>query len=166
MALSSESTQLLDISSIKNIPNGRVGIVYTEWNDKFINEQLAGAHRIIDATGNTIVKSVIVPGCFEIPHGCKALYEAYKDSETPIEAIVAYGVVIRGGTPHFEYVSEAVTQGITQLNVTLPIPVIFGVLTLNNEEQAWERLGGIHGHKGEEAMIAALKMIQMKNNLL
>ena len=83
----------------------------------------------------------------------------------PPEAIIAFGAVIRGGTPHFEYVCKAVTEGITQLNVTLDIPVIFGVLTLDNEQQAWERLGGVHGHKGEEAAITALKMIQLNRNL-
>jgi 6,7-dimethyl-8-ribityllumazine synthase len=69
--------------------------------------------------------------------------------------------VIRGGTPHFDYVCRAVTDGILQLNLTLPIPVIFGVLTLDNEDQAWERLGGPHGHKGEEAAVTALKMISI-----
>jgi 6,7-dimethyl-8-ribityllumazine synthase len=74
---------------------------------------------------------------------------------------IALGCVIKGDTPHFEYVCQSVTQGITQLNTSLPVPVIFGVLTVNTQEQADERLGGIHGHKGKEAAIAAIKMIQM-----
>jgi 6,7-dimethyl-8-ribityllumazine synthase len=69
--------------------------------------------------------------------------------------------VIRGGTPHFDYVCKAVTDGVTQLNLSLPIPTIFGVLTVDNEEQAKERIGGIHGHKGEEAAVTAVKMISM-----
>jgi 6,7-dimethyl-8-ribityllumazine synthase len=81
------------------------------------------------------------------------------------EAIIAFGAVIRGGTPHFEYVCNAVTDGILQLNMTLPIPVIFGVLTLDTEAQAYERLGGPHGHKGEEAALTALKMIKMNREL-
>jgi 6,7-dimethyl-8-ribityllumazine synthase len=165
MALSSDSNTLLDLSEIMHLRNGKIGIVYTEWNDAIINEQIAGAKRIAEQTGNTISNLVKVPGCFEIPYACKALYEqTINDAEGP-NAIIAFGAVIRGGTPHFDYVCKAVTEGILQLNLTLPVPVIFGVLTLDSDAQAWERLGGIHGHKGEEAMIAALKMIQMKNKL-
>ncbi|WP_129020868.1 6,7-dimethyl-8-ribityllumazine synthase [Edaphocola flava] len=165
MALSSDSNTLLDLSEIMHLRNGKVGIVYTEWNDAIINEQIAGAKRIAEQTGNTISNLVKVPGCFEIPYACKALYEqTINDADGP-NAIIAFGAVIRGGTPHFDYVCKAVTEGILQLNLSLPIPVIFGVLTLDNDAQAWERLGGVHGHKGEEAMIAALKMIHMKNEL-
>ena len=165
MALSSDSNTLLDLSEIMHLRNGKVGIVYTEWNDAIINEQIAGAQRIAAQTGNTISSMVKVPGCFEIPYACKALYEqSVNDPEGP-NAIIAFGAVIRGGTPHFDYVCKAVTEGILQLNLTLPVPVIFGVLTLDSDAQAWERLGGVHGHKGEEAMIAALKMIAMQNNL-
>ncbi|WP_222164968.1 6,7-dimethyl-8-ribityllumazine synthase [Edaphocola aurantiacus] len=165
MALSSDSNTLLDLSEIMHLRNGKVGIVYTEWNDAIINEQIAGAKRIAEQTGNTVSNLVKVPGCFEIPYACKALYEqTVNDADGP-NAIIAFGAVIRGGTPHFDYVCKAVTEGILQLNLTLPVPVIFGVLTLDNDAQAWERLGGVHGHKGEEAMIAALKMIAMQNNL-
>lgn len=165
MALSSDSNSLLSLDEIMNLRNGKVGIVYTEWNDKIIAEQIAGAQRIAAQTGNEICKQIKVPGCFELPFACKAMYEAsIHDTEGP-NAIIAFGAVIRGGTPHFDYVCKAATEGINQLNLTLPIPVIFGVLTLDNEAQAWERLGGVHGHKGEEAMIAALKMIDMKNKI-
>lgn len=165
MALSSDSNSLLDLNEIMNLRNGKVGIVYTEWNDEIISEQIAGAKRIAAQTGNEISKMVKVPGCFEIPFAVKTMYEAsVHDTEGP-NAIIAFGAVIRGGTPHFQYVCKAVTEGLTQLNLNLPIPVIFGVLTLDSEAQAWERLGGAHGHKGEEAMIAALKMIDMKNRI-
>lgn len=165
MALSIDSNSLLNIEAIQNLRNGHVGIVYTEWNDAIIAEQIAGAKRIATQTGNRIFHMIQVPGCFEIPFACKALYESsIHDPEGP-NAIIAFGAVIRGGTPHFDYVCKAATEGILQLNMTLPIPVIFGVLTLDNEAQAWERLGGAHGHKGEEAMIAALKMIALKNEL-
>ena len=69
--------------------------------------------------------------------------------------------MIRGGTPHFEYVCQSVTNGIVHLNLHLPVPVIFGVLTVNDEKQAMERIGGKHGHKGEEAALTALKMIAL-----
>ena len=71
------------------------------------------------------------------------------------------GCVIRGGTPHFEYVCKAVTEGVMQLNLLLPVPTIFGVLTVDNEDQAKERIGGTHGHKGEEAAVTAIKMISL-----
>ena len=71
------------------------------------------------------------------------------------------GCIIKGDTPHFEYVCNAVTNGVGLLNIQLPVPIIFGVLTVNTQEQADERTGGIHGHKGEEAAATALKMIAL-----
>lgn len=138
----------------------RVAIVFTEWNDKIVRELLNGCEGVIHRFGGNIIDKMLVPGCFEIPFACRALWHRFEKTDEKPEAIIAFGAVIRGGTPHFEYVCKAVTEGITQLNLTLPIPVIFGILTLDNEEQAWERLGGKHGHKGEEAAITALKMIK------
>ena len=73
--------------------------------------------------------------------------------------------MIRGGTPHFEYVCQSVTLGVTQLNLSLTVPVIFGVLTLDNLEQAKERTGGVHGHKGEEAAVTAIKMMILNKQI-
>jgi 6,7-dimethyl-8-ribityllumazine synthase len=75
------------------------------------------------------------------------------------------GCVVRGDTPHFDYVCQAVTAGITGLNISLPVPSIFGVLTVDNEQQAFDRLGGSHGHKGEEAAVTALKMVVLSRQL-
>ena len=160
MAQLQQGSLLLDHSGIK-AEGARIAIVYTEWNEKIVAEQIKGAHKIIDTCGAT-AEYFAVPGSFEIPFACRQI--ALKTAKPP-DAIIAFGAVIRGGTPHFEYVCKAVTEGITQLNVTVDIPVIFGVLTLDNEQQAWERLGGVHGHKGEEAAITALKMIQLNSNL-
>ena len=77
------------------------------------------------------------------------------------DAFIALGCVLRGDTPHFDYVCKAVTDGVVQLNLALTVPTIYGVLTVDNEQQATERIGGKHGHKGEEAAITALKMIAM-----
>lgn len=165
MAQSSDSNTLLDISSLATMEPARVAIVATEWNEKMIAAQIAGAKKIAGQTDAILTHELYVPGCFELPFACKAIWDNKENLSEAPEAIIAFGAVIRGGTPHFEYVCKAVTEGILQLNLTLPIPVIFGVLTLDNEEQAWERLGGAHGHKGEEAMITALKMIRMKNEL-
>ena len=159
MAQSQNSFSLLDTHKLESLKLPRVAIVYTEWNDKIIRELRNGCESMIHRFTGDIIESVAVPGCFELPFACKQVWEYYKDKNEKPEAIIAFGAVIRGGTPHFDYVCRAVTDGILQLNLTLPIPVIFGVLTLDNEGQAWERLGGTHGHKGEEAAVTALKMI-------
>jgi len=159
MAQSQHSASLLDTQILQQLENARLAIVYTEWNDTIINELIHGCEQTADSFDATVVEKLAVPGCFEIPFACRQLWEHCKDKENAPEAIIAFGAVIRGGTPHFDYVCKAVTEGILQLNMTLPIPVIFGVLTLDNEAQAWERLGGTHGHKGEEAAITAMKMI-------
>ena len=158
MAQSKDSNSLLDTGSLQGLTDARVAIVYTEWNDAIVTEQMAGCERILHQH-NAHSTKMAVPGSFEIPHACMQIWRHKHENIDAPEAIIAFGAVIRGGTPHFEYVCKAVTEGITQLNLTLPIPVIFGVLTLDNEQQAWERLGGVHGHKGEEAAITALKMI-------
>lgn len=159
--MSHHNTGLLDTHRLEDIKLPRVAIVHTEWNDKIIRELVNGCESIIHKFTGDIMENVAVPGCFELPFACKHLWERYAKDERKPEAIIAFGAVIRGGTPHFDYVCKAVTEGILQLNLTLPIPVIYGVLTLDNEDQAWERLGGAHGHKGEEAAITALKMIKM-----
>ncbi len=161
MAQSQHSASLLDTHNLADLHLARVAIVHTEWNDKIIREMVNGCESMIHKFTGDIMENMAVPGCFELPFACKHLWERYNSEERKPEAIIAFGAVIRGGTPHFDYVCKAVTEGILQLNLTLPIPVIFGVLTLDNEDQAWERLGGPHGHKGEEAAITALKMIKV-----
>jgi 6,7-dimethyl-8-ribityllumazine synthase len=160
MAQSHNSFSLLDTHQLETLQFPRVAIVHTEWNDKIVRELQNGCEAIIHRFTGEILRNIAVPGCFELPFACRQVWEFYKNEEIKPEAIIAFGAVIRGGTPHFDYVCRAVTDGILQLNLTLPIPVIFGVLTLDNEDQAWERLGGAHGHKGEEAAVTALKMIK------
>lgn len=157
MALSSESNSLLEYNNLQLPKELQVVIVYTEWNEAIVGELLRGAMRILGSFSQILVSTCCVPGCVEITHAIK------KIPETNIPTVViAFGCVIRGETPHFEYVCQSVTQGITLLNATGTHPVIFGILTVNNEEQAKERLGGKHGHKGEEAAIAALKMASLQ----
>ena len=166
MAQSQNSTFLLDTQQLHQLKLAKVAIVHTEWNDKIVRELKNGCESMIHRLGGDVIDNVAVPGCFELPFACKQLWEHHQHKVEKPEAIIAFGAVIRGGTPHFEYVCKAVTEGILQLNLMLPIPVIFGVLTLDNEQQAWERLGGEHGHKGEEAAITALKMIWNTRNKL
>ena len=149
----------------KGIPATRdafVVIVKTEWNASLINKMEKGCKRILEENGASS-KTIVVPGAFEIPYAIK-LYAASAAGKKAA-AFIALGAVVRGDTPHFDYVCKAVTDGIASLNLLLDVPVIFGVLTVDNEQQALDRIGGKHGHKGEEAAVAALKMIALKKKL-
>lgn len=165
MAQSTDSHSLLDTTQLQSGIPMRIAVVYTEWNDKIVTALVAGCTAVCDELQTIITHKLAVPGSFELPFACNQLWRQTQGQPDAPEAIIAFGAVIRGGTPHFDYVCQAVTQGITQLNTDLSIPVIFGVLTLDNEAQAWERLGGVHGHKGREAAITALKMIQFSRKL-
>jgi len=150
-------------SLLKGIPiikDAFVVIVKTEWNSNIVDALEKGAIEVFEAK-NVSYKTIIVPGAFEIPFAVKS-YQSI--AEKKADAFVAFGTVIRGDTPHFDYVCKAVTDGIVALNLQLEVPVIFGILTVDNEQQAIERVGGVHGHKGEEAAIAAIKMIALKDS--
>lgn len=138
-----------------------VVIIKTEWNAPVVNQLEAGAKRVLKAQGIGS-KTLTVPGAFEIPFAVKNHY-AY--TKALPDAYIVLGTVIRGDTPHFDYVCKAVTDGVVQLNLSLDVPVIFGVLTVDNEQQALERIGGRHGHKGEEAAVTAIKMIAFNRKL-
>lgn len=161
MSLSSENNNLLNIDNLQISDNLQVVIVYTEWNENIIQELINGAIRVFAKFPNVKVSSYQVPGCVEIPFAINQHYQHLK-----ADAYIAFGCVIRGETPHFDYVCDAVTQGISNLNTTLNSPTIFGILTVNKIEEAIDRIGGKHGHKGEEAAIAALKMCSMKNTFI
>lgn len=153
------------LSTNTGIPDARgacVVIVRTEWNAAIVGALEEGCRTVLERSGVASCKVITVPGAFEIPFGIRAYWDAYKYKDDRPHAFIALGCVLRGDTPHFEYVSGAVTDGIVQLNMTLPIPTIFGILTVDNQQQADERIGGKHGHKGEEAAITALKMIALQ----
>ncbi|MEJ7588428.1 MAG: 6,7-dimethyl-8-ribityllumazine synthase [Ferruginibacter sp.] len=159
--MSTSSPDLDNIAGI-NLPKGAcVVIVRTEWNASSITKLEEGCIKILEqcAIKYTIIT---VPGAFEIAFCIKSYWDAHKYKEDKPYAFIALGCVIRGGTPHFDYVCRAVTDGIVQVNLTLPVPTIFGILTVDNRQQVEERTGGSHGHKGEEAAITALKMIALK----
>lgn len=126
-------------------------IVAGTWHEEIANGLLAGAHRVLDDSGAS-VSEVRVPGSFELPVVAKAALDAGAD------AVVALGVIIRGGTPHFEYVSSAATDGLTRVALDTGKPVGFGVLTLDDEKQGLDRAGlpGSKEDKGAEAASAAL----------
>ncbi len=133
-------------------------LVKTEWNAAIVDELEKGCKEVLQKQKVKKVITITVPGCFEIPFAIKNYWEK-AGKKKKLDAFIALGCVVRGDTPHFDYVCKAVTDGVLQLNLLLPVPTIFGVLTVDNEQQAQERIGGKHGHKGKEAGITALKMI-------
>ena len=153
------NSNLLNIDTGILKKNACIVLVKTEWNAAIVDELEKGCRQTLELYKVKKVITVTVPGAFEIPFGIKSYWEKAGKKKKP-DAFIALGTVIRGDTPHFDYVCKAVTDGVVQLNLLLPVPTIFGVLTVDNEEQAKERIGGKHGHKGEEAALTALKMIQ------
>ncbi|MBL7741825.1 MAG: 6,7-dimethyl-8-ribityllumazine synthase [Chitinophagaceae bacterium] len=149
---------------IRHPANAFIVLVKTEWNAAIVDELEKGCRDLFKRQGIKKIITVTVPGAFEIPFAIKAYWEKSDKKKKP-DAFIALGCVVRGDTPHFDYVCKAVTDGVVQLNVSLPVPTIFGVLTVDNEQQAKERIGGKHGHKGEEAAITALKMISFTKSL-
>jgi 6,7-dimethyl-8-ribityllumazine synthase len=140
----------------------RFGIVVAEWNSEITMALLDGAlkalksHEVADS--NILVKHV--PGSFELPLGAQFIAE-YDD----VDAVICLGCVIQGETPHFNYICQGVTQGITELNLEYNIPFIFGVLTTNNRQQALDRAGGKLGNKGTEAAVTAIKMASLQRQM-
>ena len=154
--MATENINLSDFNK-QEIPTAkglRFGIVVSDWNGNITENLFKGAYDTLiecGATTTDIVKYE-VPGSYELIFGAKIAYKKKPD------AIICLGSIIQGETKHFDYVCSAVSQGIKDLNVELDIPVIFGVLTDNNMQQAINRSGGKYGNKGVEAAITAIKM--------
>jgi 6,7-dimethyl-8-ribityllumazine synthase len=162
MATAYQNLSAYDFNSVPDATGMKIGIVVAEWN-KNITEKL------LEGTCNTLEKHGVhpdeihvsrVPGSFELSFGAKRLAES-KD----LDAVIVLGCVVKGDTPHFDYVCSSVTNGITELNLMYDIPFIFGLLTTDNMQQAEDRAGGKHGNKGDEAAITAIKMIDFSCNL-
>jgi 6,7-dimethyl-8-ribityllumazine synthase len=145
--------------------NACIVIVHTEWNSEIVKKLLGGCTTALDRFGMNNYKIISVPGAFEIPFAVKSFWDRYQNKFEKPQVFIALGCVLRGDTPHFEYVCKAVTDGVLHLNLILPVPTIFGVLTVDNHQQADERTGGVHGNKGEEAAISALKMMALKYSI-
>ena len=160
--MSTNNLSAYDKDSVPSALKMRFGIVVADWNDDITMPLLEGALRTLKAheakDNNVIVKHV--PGSFELTLGAQFLAE-YED----LDAIICLGCVIQGDTPHFTYICQGVTQGITQLNLEYNIPFIFGVLTTNTHEQAQDRAGGRLGNKGDEAAITAIKMAALQREI-
>lgn len=137
-------------------------IVQTLWNPEIVSELADGCVNTLREYGFHNLKIVQVPGAFEIPFGVKSYWENHANKFEKPQAFITLGCVLRGETPHFDYISKAVTDGVMMLNMSLPVPTVFGVLTVDTKEQALDRVGGNHGHKGKEAALTALKMMTLK----
>ncbi|MFH0843065.1 MAG: 6,7-dimethyl-8-ribityllumazine synthase [Bacteroidota bacterium] len=152
-----------DLSGIPDARKMKFGIVVSDWNRDITWALLEGAEKTLKNHGarskNIIVKHV--PGSFELTSGARMM----ADHLDP-DAIICLGCVIRGETPHFTYICEGVTRGITQLNLKYKIPFIFGVLTTENKQQAADRAGGKLGNKGDEAAATAIKMVALNRELV
>jgi len=162
MATANKNLSVYDKITIPNAKDFRFGIVVSEWNPDITEGMFQGAFdALIDcgAINDNIVRWN-VPGSFELIYGCKRMQQSYD----MLDAVIAIGSVIQGETKHFDYVCEAVSQGIKDLNVQSDIPVIFCVLTDNTLQQAIDRSGGKHGNKGAEAAIAAVKMARLRKD--
>jgi 6,7-dimethyl-8-ribityllumazine synthase len=161
--MSTNSSKLTDTTGIRLPAGACVVIVRTEWNAATVDKLEDGCKKIL-AEYKVQHMSITVPGAFEIPFAIKKYWDFHKYKDDRPCIFIALACVIRGGTPHFDYVCNAVTDGILQLNISLPVPTIYGVITADNQQQVDERTGGTHGHKGEEAAITALKMISLINS--
>ena len=139
-------------------------ILRTEWNPAIVDKLEDGCKNILSQYEMKNYKIIQVPGAFEIPFAIKSFWNSCQQKFEKPQVFIALGCVLRGDTPHFEFVSSAVTDGILHLNLELPVPVIFGILTVDDQQQANERTGGIHGNKGEEAAITALKMLALQSS--
>lgn len=160
--MSSKDQNLSDHDPSK-IPSGegmRFGIVVAEWNETITNTLLHGCNEALESNGvkGDDIHVLFVPGSFELPLGAKKLLDAGLEEDIPYDAVIILGAVITGETKHDEYICNAVSKGVMDLNLLYGTPVIFGLLTPKNMEQALDRAGGKHGNKGVEAAVTALKM--------
>ena len=160
MATANKNLSEYDKATIPSAKNFRFGIVVSEWNSEITEGLFNGAmEALLDcgASQENIVRWN-VPGSYELVFGSKKMIATQN-----VDAVIAIGSVIQGETKHFDFVCSATAQGIKDLNVITDTPVIFCVLTDNNLQQAIDRSGGIHGNKGSEAAIAAIKMAALGN---
>ncbi|HEU0136524.1 MAG TPA: 6,7-dimethyl-8-ribityllumazine synthase [Flavobacterium sp.] len=161
MATANKNLSNYDKNTIPNAKDFRFGIVVSEWNDHITNGLFSGAEAALLDCG-ALRENIVrwdVPGSFELIYGASRMIQTQH-----VDVVITIGCVIKGETMHFEFVCEGVTQGIKDLNLQGEVPVIFCLLTDNNEQQSIDRSGGIHGNKGTEAAIAAIKMADLRKN--
>ena len=134
----------------------RIGIVVSEWNDRITDSLLEGAKNCLLEHGVEAENIIVhyVPGSFELPLGAKWMLEKFS-----VDAVICIGCIIQGETRHFDFIAQAVADGIMKVGLDFSKPMIFSVLTCNTMEQAEDRAGGKHGNKGVEGAVSCLKML-------
>jgi len=155
--------QNLSDNNPENVPHAgafRFAIIVSEWNPTITEKLKESAYSTLLKYGakKDNIKVVYVPGSFELIYAARRIIESVKPN-----AVIALGCVIKGDTPHFDYVCSGITQGFAQLNAEGDIPCIFGLLTTDNQQQAIDRSGGKYGNKGDEYAITAIKMAHLAN---
>ncbi len=155
MATELKNLSEYDANTVPSASNMSFGIVVSEWNAEITEALYKGAFETLIKHGakKENITKMNVPGSFELTYGSKLLAE-----NSDVDVIICLGCVIQGETKHFDYISQSVSYGISELNLSFDIPFIFGVLTTNTQQQALDRAGGKHGNKGDEAAITAIKM--------
>ncbi|WP_256001891.1 6,7-dimethyl-8-ribityllumazine synthase [Pedobacter deserti] len=162
------ATRLKNLSDFSHttVPDGsayRFAIAVAEWNAEITGSLYQGAVDTLLKHGvrESNIRSVAVPGSFELSSAADLLLQKHND----LDAVICLGCVIQGDTRHFDFICDAVAQGVTNVSIKHSKPVIFGVLTTNDQQQAADRAGGRHGNKGDEAAITALKMAALAASL-
>src|SRR5690554_2353144 len=161
------ATQLKSLSDFSHLTVGSAenftfGIVVAQWNAVVTEALLRGAYNSLIQKGakDDQIKIIEVPGSFELTSGADLLLQ-----NKAIDVVICLGCVIQGETRHFDFICDAVANGVTNVSIKHNKPVIFGVLTTDNQQQAEDRAGGKHGNKGEEAAITAIQMANIQKEL-
>ncbi len=156
----------LSVYNSEEIPSGenfRIGIIVSEWNKEITDALLDGCMKTLLKHGAPTfnINTINVPGSFELPSAAQMLLEAMD-----LDAVICLGCIIKGETKHDDYIANAISHGIMIVSIDYSTPVIFGVLTTNNLQQAKDRSGGKLGNKGDEAAITALRMAALRSKLI
>lgn len=157
-----KNLSVVEGSPVPSAKGYKIGIVWAEWNYEVTEALMRGAKDLLikQEIAESDLVIYTVPGSFELTLGAQYLAE-----HTDVDAVICIGCVVQGETRHFDFICNAVANGITNLNIEYNIPFIFGVLTPDNQQQALDRAGGKHGNKGEEAAVTALKMLALRDKL-
>jgi len=159
MSTANKNLSEYDPDTVPSARKMHFAIIVSEWNKDITFTLLEGAKKTLVSNGTDPdhIKVTFVPGSFELTAGARMAAETGN-----FDAVICLGCIIRGETPHFDYICMGVSHGITELNINYNIPFIFGVLTTDNLQQARDRAGGKHGNKGDEAAITAIKMVALQ----
>jgi 6,7-dimethyl-8-ribityllumazine synthase len=162
MATQLKNLSTTNIETSKEFKKLHIALVVAEWNSKITFSMMNGAIDFLIEKGvkEKNIEVHMVPGAFELPLGAQ-----FCAAKKEVDAVITLGCVIQGETRHFDFICDACAHGVMDVSLTFNKPVIFGVLTTDNEKQAKERAGGKHGNKGVEAAETALKMALLKSNI-